>query len=249
MFVTASFAFGGTELTGLAAAEAANPRKSIPKATRQVFWRIAFFYIINLLILGLILPSDDDRLLNATGSNTKASPFVLAIEAAGIKVLPSIFNVIITISVLSVANSATYGSTRTFQALAQSGMAPKFMAYVDKRGRPIPTIILQLLFGLLAFINEAPNVGDQVFNWLLALSGLQNFFIWGSICLAHIRFRKAWHHNGHTVKELPFSAAFGVWGSWYGLIMNILCLIAQFYTALFVSRPAASPFPSRNPPR
>ena len=33
--------------------------------------------------------------------------------------------------------------------------------------------------------------------------------------------------------ELPFKAAFGIWGSWVGLILNILCLIAQFYVALF----------------
>ena len=58
VFVTASFAFGGTELTGLAAAEAANPLKSIPLATKQVFWRITFFYVVNLLMVGLIVPSD-----------------------------------------------------------------------------------------------------------------------------------------------------------------------------------------------
>ena len=44
MFVTAAFAFGGTELAGLAAAEAEDPVKTLPKATRQVFWRIFFFY-------------------------------------------------------------------------------------------------------------------------------------------------------------------------------------------------------------
>jgi yeast amino acid transporter len=44
VFVTAAFAFGGTELVGLAAAEAAEPHKSLPTATKQVFWRIAFFY-------------------------------------------------------------------------------------------------------------------------------------------------------------------------------------------------------------
>jgi yeast amino acid transporter len=53
--VTAAFAFGGTELVGLAAAEAADPRKSLPKATRQVFWRIAGFYVISLLIVGIIV--------------------------------------------------------------------------------------------------------------------------------------------------------------------------------------------------
>jgi amino acid transporter len=75
-------------------------------------------------------------------------------SCAGVKGLPSVFNAVITISVISVANSATFASTRTLQALALRGMAPKFLAYVDKKGRPIPTIVLQLLFGLLAFVNE-----------------------------------------------------------------------------------------------
>ena len=39
--VTAAFSFGGTELVGLAAAETHNPSKSLPKAIKQVFWRIA----------------------------------------------------------------------------------------------------------------------------------------------------------------------------------------------------------------
>lgn len=36
VFVTAAFAFAGTELVGLAAAEAANPRKALPNAIKQV---------------------------------------------------------------------------------------------------------------------------------------------------------------------------------------------------------------------
>lgn len=70
-------------------------------------------------------------------------------------------------------------------------MGPKILAYVDKKGRPVSVIIVQLLFGCLAFINLAPNGGD-IFNWLLSLSGLSILFIYGSIALAHIRFRMAW---------------------------------------------------------
>jgi amino acid transporter len=40
VFVTAAFSFSGTELVGLTAAEAQNPRKSLPSAVKQVFWRI-----------------------------------------------------------------------------------------------------------------------------------------------------------------------------------------------------------------
>ncbi len=189
----------------------------------------------------MIVPSDSDFLLGSSGANTKASPFVVALQNAGVKGLPSVFNAVITIAVLSVANSCTFGSTRTFQALAAQGMAPRILAYVDRKGRPIASVVLQLAFALLAFINEA-KVGNQFFNWLLSLSGLGYFFTWGSICWAHLRFRRAWHHNQRSVEELPYVALFGVWGSWFGLILNILCLMATFYVALFVS-----PIPSSSP--
>ena len=120
VFVTASFAFGGTELTGLAAAEAQDPKKEIPKATRQVVWRICIFYIVNLFLVGLIVP-ENSPLYNGAGGESRHSPFVIAIELAGIRALPSIFNAMILISVMSVANSCTFASTRTFQALAQYG--------------------------------------------------------------------------------------------------------------------------------
>ncbi|MCJ1420610.1 hypothetical protein MMC32_006968 [Xylographa parallela] len=231
-FVTAAFAFGGTELVGLAAAEAADPRKTLPRATKQVFWRITFFYVISLLIVGLIVPSNNEDLLGASNSNTKSSPFVLAITLANVNGLPSVFNAIITISVISVANSCTFASTRTMQALAMNGMGPNFLKYIDKRGRPLWCVLIQIAFGLLAFVNEA-TTGATVFDWLLSLSGLSYFFVWGSICLSHIRFRHAWKAQGHTLAELPYQAQFGIWGSYAGFTLNWLALIATFYVSLY----------------
>ena len=234
VFVTAAFAFGGTELVGLAAAEAADPRKTLPKATKQVFWRITFFYVISLFIVGLIVPSNSSDLLNASSSDTKDSPFVLAIRLAGVKGLPSVFNAVITISVLSVANSCTFASTRTMQALSAHGMAPKFLEYIDKKGRPVWCILIQIAFGFLAFIGEA-NSESTVFSWLLSLSGLSYFFVWMSICLSHIRFRRGWALAGHSLNELPYQASFGVVGSYIGFGLNAIALIATFYVSLFVS--------------
>lgn len=234
VFVVAAFAFGGTELVGLAAAESVDPRRAIPMASKQVFFRIAFFYVINLFILGLILPSNDTRLENSTGFNSSYSPFVLAIEDAGIAVLPSIFNAVITVSVISVANSCTFGSTRTMQAMAERGMAPQFLAYIDKAGRPLYCVMVQLACGLLGYVGVASN-GLDVFNWLLSLSGLSYLFVWGSCCLAHIRFRLAWQAQGRSLREIPYRPPLGIWGSVIGLALNIICLIATFYNALYVS--------------
>ena len=116
-------------------------------------------------------------------------------------------------------------------SLAETGYAPSIFAYVDKSGRPLWALVFMLLFGPLAYINLSAN-GPLVFNWLLALSGLSTLFTWGTICLCHIRFRKAWTVQGHSIEELPFRAMFGVWGSWAGLILVILVLIAQFYIAI-----------------
>lgn len=178
VFVTAAFAFSGTELVGLAAAECEDPKKTMPRATKQVFWRVAIFYLVSLFLIGLIVPYNNPHLLNSASSvDIKASPFVIAIQNAGISVLPSIFNAVILVSVLSVGNSSTYGSTRTICALAEIGQAPKILAHIDKKGRPMYALLVALTFAGLAYINIAP-VGPQVFNWLVALSGLSAFFTW-----------------------------------------------------------------------
>ncbi|KAK9328468.1 amino acid permease-domain-containing protein [Lipomyces starkeyi] len=232
VFVTAAFAFAGTELVGLAAAETANPRKTLPSAVKQVFWRITLFYIVALTLVGLLVPYDNERLLGASSVDATASPFVIAITNAGISGLPSVMNVVIMIAVLSVGNSSIYGCSRTLACLAEMNQAPKFLAYIDKSGRPLAGVIVTSLFGLLAFVAASPKEGD-VFNWLLALSGLSSIFTWGSVCLAHILFRRAWKVQGHSLDELAFKSHPGVIGSYLGLILNILVLIAQFWIAVW----------------
>lgn len=217
-------------MVGLAAAETANPRKSLPTAVKQVFWRITLFYIVSLTLVGLLVPYTDSRLISGTASSdAKASPFVIAIKNAGISGLDSVMNVVIMIAVLSVGNSSIFGSSRTLCALAEQGMAPKIFAYIDRGGRPLVSIVLASALGFLAFL-AASNKQTQAFTWMLALSGLSSIFTWGSICLAHIRFRKAWKVQGHSLDELAFRSQPGVIGSWLGFILNALVLVAQFWT-------------------
>ncbi|KID66738.1 Amino acid/polyamine transporter I, partial [Metarhizium hybridum] len=233
VFVTAAFAFTGTELVGLAAAETANPRKSLPTAIKQVFWRITLFYIVALTLVGLLVPYNDPRLIGGDSkADAKASPFVIAIEEAGIEVLPSVMNAVILVAVLSVGNSAVFGSSRTLAALANLQQAPAILGYVDRRGRPLVAILVAALLGLLAFLADLREQ-SSVFDWLLAISGLSTVFTWTSICFCHIRFRRAWASRGRRLSEMAYNSQVGVIGSYVGFSLNVLVLIAQFWVGAF----------------
>lgn len=183
------------------------------------------FYILGLFFVGLLVPSDDKSLLSAQSNDPKASPFVLAAKYAGLNGLDHFMNFVILVSVLSIGVSAVYGGSRCLTAMAQQGYAPKLFSYIDRSGRPLPSVIIHLLCGFLAFMSMDDN-GTVVFDWLLALSALAALFTWGSVCFAHIRFRSAWKAQGHTLDEIPFKAIGGVYGSWIGFSLCVIVLAA-----------------------
>ncbi|EKD14061.1 uncharacterized protein L3040_007937 [Drepanopeziza brunnea f. sp. 'multigermtubi'] len=231
ILVTASFSFSGTELIGLAAAETHNPSKALPTAIKKVFWRIALFYVISIVIIGLLVPYTEPQLLGRNDVDAKASPFIIAIQTAGIHGLDSVMNAVILISVLSVANSCMFGATRTLQALGEQGQAPRIFAYVDRKGRPLFSILVCLFIDLLAYLYASPLAGEA-FTWLLALAGLSSIFTWASICFAHIRFRRAWIEQGNLLSDLVHQSPIGVTGSWIGLGALIGVLVAQCWVAI-----------------
>lgn len=181
VFVNAAFAFSGTELVGLAAAESENPQKSLPSAVKQVFWRITLFYILSLFVVGMLVAHDDGRLLGS-GSfiDVRASPFVIAANNAGLPGFADFVNVVILCSVVSIGLSGVYGGSRTLTALAEQGYAPKIFGYIDRAGRPLFSTIFVLCWAPLAFMTLSTG-GETAFNWLVSLSGLAALFTWGYV--------------------------------------------------------------------
>jgi len=127
-----------------------------------------------------------------------------------------------------------YGSSRTLAALAEQGQAPKILAYIDRNGRPLVSIIVASVLGFLCYVVAGGQEdASTALNWLYSLSGLSSIFTWGSICLAHIRFRAGWKAQGHSLDELAFRSQAGVYGSYLGFLLNFLVLVAQFWTAVW----------------
>lgn len=155
--VNAAFSFGGVEIVAVAAGETEDPRRNIPKAVRRTFWRILFFYMVGSLAIGLVVGSDDPNLLNALEngtSNAAASPWVIAIERAGIPVLPSIINAVILISATSSANAFVFSGSRFLYALAQNRQAPRFLLGCTNAGGKFVYIIAYLKHKLTNLLNQ-----------------------------------------------------------------------------------------------
>jgi amino acid transporter len=95
-------------MVAVAAGEAANPRKNIPKAVRRVFWRILFFYVLGSFMIGVTVSSNDPQLTNEDAKGAQSSPWVIAVKNAGIPVLPHIINAVILTSASSSGNAFLY---------------------------------------------------------------------------------------------------------------------------------------------
>ncbi|KAI9371135.1 amino acid permease/ SLC12A domain-containing protein [Aspergillus egyptiacus] len=67
--------FMGCEVVGITYGEAKNPRRAIPRAVQQTFWRIAVFYVGGVIVLGMTIPYTNKLLLSANQEKSSACEF------------------------------------------------------------------------------------------------------------------------------------------------------------------------------
>ncbi|MDQ8734909.1 amino acid permease [Paenibacillus sp. LHD-38] len=232
VFMAAGFSFQGTELIGVTAGESENPRENIPRAIRSIFWRILLFYILAILLIGMLIPYSNEQL--ASG-DISTSPFTIIFEKAGLAVAASIMNAVILTSVLSAGNSGMYASTRMLWVLAKEGKAPRILARLNERGVPVASLIATGALGMLAFL--ASFFGDGVvYVWLLNASGMSGFIVWLGIAISHYRFRKAYIYQGRKLEDLAYLAKWFPFGPILAMLLCIVVIGGQFIGALHDGR-------------
>ncbi|KAI9105897.1 amino acid permease/ SLC12A domain-containing protein [Phlyctochytrium arcticum] len=236
VFVIAFFSFGGTELVGITAGEARNPRKSVPKAINQTFWRILLFYLSTIFIIGLNLRNDDPTLLDsAETENIKLAPFTRVLELAGLRTAAHVMNAVIFAAVLSAGNSAIYAASRTLMTLAREGKAPPFLGEVAVNGVPVASLLVTTAIGCFAFLGIVWGEG-VVFTWLLHLTGMSGILTWLSITIIHLRFRAAYLAQGRLLSDLAYRSPFFPYGQYLAIVLALLVIVGQGYAAI-VTRP------------
>lgn len=220
--VNAAFSFGGVEMVAVAAGEAENPRKNIPKAVKRVFWRILVFYVLGSLAIGVCVASDDDQLLHGSGS--AASPWVIAVNRAGIKTLPSIINAVILTSASSSANAFLYTGSRYLFALAQNGQAPRVFLKCTNRGVPVWAILFTASFACLTYMTVSSG-SATVFGWFQTLTTITSLLTWVSVLIAYLKFKRAMAVQGVSPSELPFRSRFQPYAAWVSLIFFLVIIL------------------------
>ena len=228
----AGFSFQGTEMVGVAAGESKDPKKTIPLAIKQIFWRILLFYVVCIFIIGTLVAYDDPRLLQAASSEDVAlSPFTLLYEQAGFAFAASLMNAVILTAILSAGNSGMYSSTRMLFDMAREGRAPKWFAHLDRRGVPMHALYATTAVAALCFLTTF--IGEQqVFNWLLNMSGMCGFIVWLGIAISHYRFRKGYLAQGYKLEDLAYTAKFFPFAPWFAFILCAVIILGQNYQAV-----------------
>ena len=188
------FAFGGIELIGMAAAEADDPEKTIPKAINQIIPRILVFYIGSIIILLSLVPWN-----HFTGGSLETSPFVKVFSLIGIEWAAGLVNFVILTAALSVYNSGMYANSRMLFGLAKQGNAPKIFAKTNKEGVPIPAVLFSavLIFGCVLLNYFAPE--DALSNLIYIVVGAL-VLNWAMIVTTHLKFRSAMKASGQQSK-------------------------------------------------
>ena len=224
------FSFQGTELIGIAAAESEDPAKNIPRAVRQVFWRILLFYVLAIAVIGSLIPYTDPQLLRNEVGDISVSPFTLVFQKAGLLSAAVIMNAVVLTSVLSAGNSGMYASTRMLYTLACQGMAPKVFARLSGHGVPVMALLATTVMAGLCFFSFLFSP-KSVYLWLLNLSGMTGFIAWLGIAVSHYRFRKGFVAQGHDVSQLPYVSPWFPFGPIFAFVLCLVITLGQNYEA------------------
>jgi len=125
-------------------------------------------------------------------------------------------------------------------AQARAGDAPRIFGWVNKRGVPVPALLVALAFSCLTFLTTIWGQGI-VFIWLLNVIGISALLVWTSIGVISLRFRQAYKAQGLSLFDLPYQQPF------YPLLpIGVVILGTLMFIALGYASVQQQPFDPRN---
>ncbi|KAL4820504.1 amino acid permease/ SLC12A domain-containing protein [Aspergillus spinulosporus] len=229
----AILAIGDNTFTGFLAGESKSPRFSVAHAVFLIPIRVTVFYLVSVALIGILISPFNENLLG--GSGVAASPFVIAINQAGIKGLPDFLNMAIILAVASIAAESFFIASRILQSMAHQGLISAWMSKVDSRGRPrIALGITGSLCIILTYINLSAK-GITVFNWLSQIASTGYFMVWLVISITSFRFREALKAQNDPLFSEVYAWRCALWPLPPIWLLTCCCFFigTSFYLALY----------------
>jgi len=175
----------GVEVIAVTAGEAESPEISIPRAMRNIVWRLILFYVLAVAIMVAMVPWDQ----STSSTGLSGSPFVTAFSAARVPFAAAIMNFVVLTAALSSVNTNLYLSTRMLFSLGRESYGPAWMGKVSRNGVPHRALLASTA-GIVAAILLAVFAPKNAFLTLYGTAVAGMFFVWLVILSSHLRFRK-----------------------------------------------------------
>jgi amino acid transporter, AAT family len=191
------FAFGGIETIGMAAGEAEDPARNIPRAVNSVLWRILIFYVGALFVIMAIYP------WNQLG--TQGSPFVTTFAKLGIHQAAGIINFVVITAALSGFNSTTFSGSRMLYSLSQKGQAPAFLGKVSEQGVPTRSVLACLACLVVGVLLNYLLPG-RIFAMMMSILSFNTVWTWMMVLIAHFSFRRRHGATAFPLRVWPLSS-------------------------------------------
>ena len=176
----------GIEIIAVTAGEAQSPEVSIPRAMRNIVYRLILFYVLAIAIMVTMVPWDQ----SSSSSAVTGSPFVTAFAAAHIPFAATVMNFVVLTAALSSINTNLYLATRMLFSLGRGGMAPKWISKVSRNGVPHRALLVSTT-GMVAATLLAIFAPRNAFLLLYGTAVAGMYFVWLVILWTHLRFRRA----------------------------------------------------------
>lgn len=213
----------GVEVIAVTAGEAERPEVTIPRAMRNIVWRLILFYVLAIGIMVTMVPWDQ----GTSSSGLSGSPFVTVFSAARVPFAAAIMNFVVLTAALSSVNTNLYLSTRMLFSLGREGYGPGWIAKVSRNGVPHRALLASTT-GIVAAILLAVFAPKNAFLMLYGTAVAGMFFVWLVILNSHLRFRGAIARD--QVLRLPMRLP----GHPIFTMAGIAVLVAIAFTTFFV---------------
>ncbi|MCG0239955.1 MAG: amino acid permease [Firmicutes bacterium] len=173
------FSYAGFEIIGLAAPQARDPHRTVPRAILWTTLGLAGLYTAAVAVLLHLVPTES--------LTPEVSPLVAGLRAGGLGWAAGAVGAVLVVAILSTMLAALFGLGQMVRSLAEEGHGPAWLR--EESDYPRRGILLSA-GAMLAGVSLSYLLPRQVYLFLVSSGGFSLLFVYAVILATHLRHRR-----------------------------------------------------------